>query len=613
VRRRAALAAAAALVAAATVAALAPVAGNGFVSWDDGEYLRENRHLTGPFSAREAAWAFTTLHAGNWHPLTWLSHRLDVALFGLDPRGHHLMGLGIHLAASLLLLAALALLTGRMAPALGASLLFALHPLHVESVAWASERKDLLAGLFTSLALLAHARWAARPSGPRYLALWLAVTLGCLSKPTAVTLPVVLLLLDWWPLGRLRRPGAGPWLEKIPLLVPVLAAALLTWEAQRRGGAVSTLAEIPPGMRLANALLSLWRYLGDALFPAGLSFFYPYPQEPIPAAAWSAALGGAAAVTLLALRLRRTRPWLLTGWAWYLAVLLPTLGIVQAGLQARADRYTYLSLTGLFLGLAWGADRLAAGRARRASLPALALAVGLLAVLARGQAATWRDSETLFRHALRVDPGNWLARYDLATIVSGRGEKEEARRLYREVLRGNPGHAGSWYNLGLLEEERGNVVEALERYRQAVDLDPAMPEPWINLGALLMRLGRDGEAAAALTRGGELAPRHPVPRFNLGLLLARGGDWAGAEAAFRDALRLSPDYQRARVNLGRLLVRRGRVAEAGEEFRLAADGGIREALCAWWWTSGTRGGEAEGRCAAVWRDLAGQADGSAPW
>jgi hypothetical protein len=399
---------------AAVVATYHAVGGFAFVRYDDPDYVLENPVVGGGLTLEGVRWAFGSAHASNWHPLTWLAHMLDVELFGLAPAGHHWMAVGMHALASVLCFAAFTRLTGARAPSAFLALLFALHPLRVESVAWVSERKDLLSGCCFFALLWAYAGHARRPRLGSYALVTLLLALGLMAKPMLVTAPLVLLLLDAWPLGRWReaRAGAGLLLEKLPLLALALCAAAVAVWSQRRGGSLYTLDVIPLAERLANAPVAVLRYVGSFAWPARLAFFYPHPALVAErASAWTpAALGALAAVlglTALALRAARRPPELAVGWLWFLVMLVPVIGIVQVGEQARADRYAYLPAVGLQIALVFGLDRVVrAARARRVLAVTGAAVLLALALRSAQQAHTWRDSEALFRNALAVTESN---------------------------------------------------------------------------------------------------------------------------------------------------------------------------------------------------------------
>ena len=405
--RKAALLAAIGLgLAAATLAAYAPALRGEFIdAYDDADYVFDNPRVKAGPTWAGVGWAFARSHAANWHPLTWISHMIDCGIWGLDSRGHHLSSLLLHALNSVLLLLALDRMTGRTWRAALVAALFALHPLHVESVAWISERKDLLSTLFWLLAILAWVRYARRPGAGRYATVVVLHLLALLSKPMPVTLPFTLLLLDFWPLGRLsldsptlRRDASRLVAEKLPLLALSAASSAVTYLVQSAAGAVTFLESLPFPARVANAVVSYAKYLVLAAWPRELAPFYPYPEGGIPPWEVAASALFLAAVTVAVLLAARTKPWLAFGWLWYVGTLVPVIGIVQVGLQSMADRYTYVPLVGIFVAVVWGAGDLA----RRWRVPpafrsaAVLVLLLSLAVAARREAGTWHDSVTLF-------------------------------------------------------------------------------------------------------------------------------------------------------------------------------------------------------------------------
>ncbi len=513
----------------AIVAVFAPLGGYAFLEYDDPVYLTDNPAVTGGLTPTAVRWALTTFHAANWHPVTWLSHQLDVTLFGMNAGAHHLVSVTIHALVSVLLLVLLTGLTGRRGIALTAATLFALHPLRVESVAWLSERKDLLAGLFCVLTLMAWLRYLRRPSPSRYLAALGLFALGLMSKPMLVTLPFLLLLADWWPLGRLRHPG---WrrpglllLEKLPFLLLSLAASVVTLHAQgAASGGVRW--EIPVADRLANAIVAAAMYLVKAAWPSRLAIIYPF-RQPIPPAELIGALLGLAVISGLCLWHRRRRPWLLFGWLWYLGMLTPVSGLVPVGWQAMADRYTYLPLIGVLLVVSWGGPRwrfmagIPAPRLRAALTLAAAL---LLALTTRRQLAYWTDGVRLFGRAIEVTDGNWLARFNLGTYLLDRGRYVEAEEHLQEGLHLKPDDAEGQNNLGMVRYHRRNLTGAAEAFRAAASLAPRDPRPWCNLGNVLQDQGKPREAVAAYEQALSRDPNHAPTLHNLGRLLVTLGD-----------------------------------------------------------------------------------------
>lgn len=448
--------------------AFLPVLGNGFVNLDDGHYVTRNFWVRKGLTRGGLAWIWTANVANNWHPLTVLSHMLDCQIFGLVPAGHHLTSLFLHLANVLLLFEVLRRMTGAVWRSAAVAALFGVHPLHVESVAWVAERKDVLSAFFWILAMGAYARYALRPSLGRYLLVALAMALGLMAKPMVVTLPFVLLLLDVWPLGRLRfEPGWGRRLarlavEKLPLLGLSAAASLVTLQYQTTS--LVDLEVVPWKLRLANAAVSYAAYLGKLLLPRNLAVFYPLPLE-IPA--WKAAGAAALIAVLTALAVWRARkaPWLLVGWLWFLGTLVPVIGLVQVGRQAMADRYTYLPSIGLFLAACWGLAELAGDRAGRRAVLAAASVMAILALAAatRAQVRHWSDSVALFQHALEVTEDNYVAHIGLAKALATERDWAGAAEHYRAALALRPGLRE--VRLGLDEARR--AAERRKRIRRS--------------------------------------------------------------------------------------------------------------------------------------------------
>ncbi len=507
------------IVAAALVMVVfAPSLGFDFTDFDDGAYVTRNPYLALGFSLPGLRWAATSFHAVNWHPVTWLSLMLDYRLFGSDARGYHLVNLILHLLNAVLFGLLLGRLTDRLAPAFAASLLWAVHPLRVESVVWISERKELLCALFWLLSLAAYRHWLARPRTGRYLALLAAAAMAMAAKPMAVTLPVALLLLDWWPLGRFKR---GVWLlpEKLPLLLMATATSLLTVRAQRE--ALASFELLPAVSRLANAARAVAAYLGKTLLPLDLAPFYPH--HPVSPGQLAAAALVLAAGTLLAVLVRCSRPSLSVAWWGFVLLLLPTLGLIQVGGQAMADRYTYLPHL-LLLGGAACAVRLPPARLA----VAVALALACLAPVARAQVLLWRDDRTLFEHAVAVTRGNWMMHYNLANVLSRRGETREAEEHLRSAIAAYPGFVEARNNLGSLLAVTGHDTEAEGQFRMALAIRPGHAPAW----------------------------------FNLGKLLESRADFAGALGLYAEAARLAPDRAEAHLRLGAVLLGLGRADEA---------------------------------------------------
>jgi Tfp pilus assembly protein PilF len=521
-----------------------------FLNYDDDDYVVNNPIVVEGLGAEGVRSAFTEAHAANWHPLTWCSHMLDVELFELDAAAHQRTSILLHLVAAMVLFRALLALTGKAAPSLLVAGLFALHPQHVESVHWISERKDVLAGLFFALTLLLWARHVRAPSRARYALAALALGAGLLSKATVVTLPFVLLLLDLWPLRRWpERSARALVVEKLPLFLLAGGVALVAAATQSGFGTTTTLTELPLADRLGNAVVSAGAYALKAAWPVDLAVFYPHPAVVSDGGPFGAtfllALAALVAALLLAWRARGRRPWLTVGLLWYLGCLLPVIGLVQIGEQARADRYTYLPMIGLYLAAVFGAWE-AWPRARRAVLAVGCLALLLCARATLAQAATWRDSRTLFEHALAVTDRNYVALSQLAHVDLSEGRPEDARRRL-ELALAIHSDARMFTNLAAALNRLGEHAEAEARARRAVRLDETQAEAHNNLGIALGGQGRARAAAESFRRATELRPTYVEAWFNLGKVEAARGELDAARAAYRRVLELAPgDAEAAR-------------------------------------------------------------------
>ncbi len=565
-------------LAALTVLVYLPVREYGYVAYDDPDYVTGNAIVQAGLSWRGAGWAFTTGHASNWHPLTWISHMADVSVFGSGPAGPHLVNAVLHALNTVLLFGVLLLFCpeARWRSAWVAAL-FALHPLHVESVAWVSERKDVLSAFFFLLTLGAYGFYAKRrETGQGRARAWYALALGLfalglMSKPMLVTLPCVLLLLDHWPLRRVRlsswadfRAGAGPLLwEKIPFFALSLVSCVVTFLVQQRGGSVRSLESFSLGERLANAAVACGLYLRNTVRPANLAVFYPHPGS-WPAFVVLACVGLLAALSFLALRTARIQPFVTTGWFWFLGMLMPVIGLVQVGNQALADRYTYLPLIGVFIVLAWGATALAERGRWPTPLLAAAAALPVLAclVLTRGQLRHWRESEALFRHALAATKNNYVVHNNLGALLFERGQVEEAMEHYRQSLAAYPGYADAHGNLGNALLAQGRVDEALSHYERAREIRPDDADAHVNLGNALVRKQRLPEAMACYRTALVLQPAHAKAHYNLGLCLLETGAMEPGIAQLRQAVEAQPDYLNAHLCLGEVLAMLGRREEA---------------------------------------------------
>jgi protein O-mannosyl-transferase len=520
-----------------------PVLKNEFIFLDDSDYVFANPHVQSGLTWAGTAWAFTSTVGGNWHPVTWLSHMLDCQWYGLRPWGHHLTNVLWHTANTLLLFLALERMTGARRRSFFVAALFGLHPMHVESVAWVAERKDVLSTFFWMLTLLAYTRYAQKqasagnqtaPAGAAVpilgFRLWtldyalalLCFVLGLMSKPMLVTLPFVLLLLDYWPLQRLSTLNPQPsafkrlvW-EKAPFFLFALVVCVVTLRFQTSAGGMRPLNSFSLLMRAENAPVACVRYLGKLFWPADLPFFYPHPGHwPMVTVLAAAAL--LLAVSLAAWRTRRHHPYVLTGWCWYVGTLVPVIGLVQVGYQSMANRYSYVPFIGVFISLAWTAEAVTRRwRYRLPILSALAGAVILACIPAtRRQIGYWKNSEVLFQYASVIIDNNWLAHARLGLVFSKDGRTNEAIGQYREALRLNPEDADTHYNLANALYRQGSVAEAIGEYQENLRLKPDDAGGHNNLGIALFRAGRREEAVAAFQEAHRLNPDNDEIRRNL--------------------------------------------------------------------------------------------------
>jgi len=561
-----------------------PAVTHGFITYDDPVYVTENAHVRAGLTSEGIRWAFRSTDASNWHPLTWLSHMADVQVFGLRPWGHHLTSVLLHAANTVLLFLVLRKMTRAPWRSLFVATLFGLHPLHVESVAWVSERKDVLSTTFWMLALWAYARRAElshdqRPgAAASYLAALLFLALGLLCKPMLVTLPCVLLLLDYWPLGRWTGASVrARWLvlaEKIPFAALSAAASVATLHAQGNGGAVGSMEDFPWPVRIANALISYCRYLGKCFVPSKLAVFYPFTAEQPPLGQTLMAGALLAAITAAAAALVRRRPYLLVGWLWFLGTLVPVIGLVQVGGQLMADRYTYVPLIGVFIMVTWAAGDAAQSWRRGSQLLRVAAGAGVFAlcVLTSLQLSYWRDGATLFRHAAAVTPNNWVAHANLFTTLSQTSAPEAGDEL-RETMRILASFAEAHDKKGAdLERKPGHSAEAMREYRTAVRIMPDLAGPHDILGMALAKTpGGLPEAIGEFRAAVRLKPDFAAAHYNLGTALAASPGAKGeAITEYETVTLLDPDNFQAHYNLAYLLSGiPGRQREAIPEYEAA--------------------------------------------
>jgi tetratricopeptide (TPR) repeat protein len=552
----------------------------GFVNYDDMEYVTQNADVLGGLTPGGVRWAFTTFYNSNWHPLTWLSLELDASLWHKDgrpdPAGFHLTNVLIHAANVALVFLAFRALTGAFWRSAAVALLFAVHPLRVESVAWVSERKDVLSAFFGLLALWAYAAYAAAPTRRRYLMVAGPFVLSLLCKPMLVTLPFLLLVLDWWPLGRLTRQDWRRCVtEKLPLLALTVASSVVTFYAQRAGGAVSGLEKFPLWVRVGNAAVSYVAYLGKTFWPVGLSPFYDHPGEDLPVLEAAGAAVLLLALTAGAVALRRRAPYLLTGWLWYVGTLVPVIGLVQVGMQGMADRYTYLPQIGVLVALCWGAADLAGlwGRPAVAAAAASVAAVAL-AALTRVQVTIWDNPATLWKHALLASNSSLLSLLNFGGILEDKGDWKGAQECYREILKRaknprDPNAVQALANLGNLASEQGDQEEATRLLRQALDLAPDNALTHTNYGNVLFRQGKTEEAIREHETAIEIVPALKGAHYNLGLAEEKLGHDDRAVDCYRKAIALQPDYAEAHTALGKILFQKGQKLEGLEHLQAA--------------------------------------------
>jgi Flp pilus assembly protein TadD len=559
-----------------------PVQHHDFVAWDDPEYFAENPMVTAGLTWSGFQWAMTTGHMGNWNPLTWLSYMVSVGLFGLSAGPELLINAVLHAFNSMLLFVLLYAMTRAVWKSAFVAALFAVHPLHVESVAWVSERKDVLSTFLEFLTLWAYLWYTRRPGAVRYLAVAVAFAAALLAKPMVVTLPLLMLLLDYWPLGRLAVEQAEPSgvdrnslrqgiIEKLPLFGVALLVGIVTVVTQQKSGAVAGLTKLTIGFRIANALVAYVEYIGKMFWPARLSALYPlHPLPPYLVAGSAIVL---AVTSAAALRWGRAYPWIPVGWLWYLITLLPVVGIVQVGSQAMADRYTYVPLVGLSVILAWGASELTAGLSSRKSLLAVAAAVVILGctIAARAQVGYWQDSLALWTHAVEVDPLSDTSQRLLADARAKNARYQEALPHYEEALRIEPGNAEAHTGLGYAYAGEGKAEDAIRQYREALRLKPDQMDAHNDLALALAGEGKFEEAIGHYNEALRLKPYAPDTHSNLGVSLFRTGRTSEAEAQLNEALRQQPDNADAHNNLGILFANEGRLADAVLHFQRAVE------------------------------------------
>lgn len=603
------------VLAVVTAAAFWRVLGQDFVEYDDQDYITQNPRVQAGLTWHSIQWAIRTGHAGNWHPLTWLSHMLDCQLFGLHATGHHITSLLFHVSNTVLLFILLRHMTGAIWRSAFVSALFAVHPLHVESVAWVAERKDVLSACFFMLTLLAYTQYVRRAgqSGPEseqkekfgavglasapparayYLLALGLFTLGLMSKAMLVTVPFVLLLLDYWPLGRLRpgkatpdelrdltalkaaraispTPLVGLIIEKIPFFILAVASSVVTFLVQRQAGAMGLSQITTLGQRFSNSLVSYCAYLLNTVWPTDLAAFYPFPKSiPVLTAVGAGAV--LVAVSLIGISNARKCPHLAVGWFWFLGMLVPVIGFVQVGMQGMADRYTYLPLIGIFVVVAWGgAEFAAANKEWQSPLKFAAVTtVGICVFLTSAQVKYWQNTQTLWEHALAVTSNNAVAEYGLGVALARAGKYDQAAPHFVNAIRIRPDYAEAHNNLGLILVMKGDVEQGIEHYRAAQRAKLNTPELQFNLGQALAAKGDLNQAISAFRAALQLQPSFTAARRQLGIALATEGKMAEATNELCQALREQSDAQ-THYYLALALTKEGRGEEAVVHYREA--------------------------------------------
>jgi len=575
-----------------TLAVYWPTMGHDFVGYDDPDYETANPHVLSGINKESVVWAFTTGFAGNWHPVTWVSHELDCQIYGKKPLGPHLTNLLFHVANTLLLFGVLRMMTGAMWRSAFVAALFAWHPTHVESVAWVSERKDVLSAFFWLLTMVGYVRYVQQPETERskakiYYGLSLiCCVLGLMSKPMLVTLPFGLLLLDYWPLKRIcdlrfaiyesKGKEVGNFrpvtlsraiLEKTPFLLLATASSVVTFVAQRKGDAVVELSALSVGARFANALVSYLRYVGKLFWPENLCVLYPL-QASWPMLLVATAAAFVVVMSVLAIWQARRRPYLFVGWFWFAGTLVPVIGLVQVGLQAMADRYLYVPAIGLFIAATWGVTELAgAWRGKRELLGAgAAIVLAACCVATRAQIQYWENTETLFRRAIRVTEGNYLAYNNLGYYLLNHEKPEEAVLDLQEALKIKPNLVEARNLLGNALADVGKEDEAIKQYELSLQYNPNDEDAHNNLGIARAMQGRLDEAEKLLREAVRLKPADVGAHLNLGNVLALKHRLEEATREYKAVIKLNPDDAQTHYNLGNVFMERGQMAEAADEY-----------------------------------------------
>jgi tetratricopeptide (TPR) repeat protein len=555
-----------------------------FVGYDDQDYVTENRQVQKGLTVEGIIWAFTTFHSANWHPLTWLSHMLDCELYGLNPMGHHWTNLTFHMVNTVLLFIVLELMTGAIWRSAFVAALFAFHPLHVESVAWVSERKDVLSTFFGLLMIFSYYRYVKISSLKNYLLVIIFFSLGLMSKPMLVTFPFVLLLLDFWPLKRFHYKNdylfqsertthygfKGIYrliLEKIPLFIPVVISCVLTFFAQKSYSAVKALGALPLKARVSNALVSYVNYVLKAAWPSKLAVFYPHPRNTLPAWQIFGAALLIACACFFAIRAAKKYPYIVIGLFWYLGTLVPVIGLVQVGEQAMADRYTYIPLIGIFIIVAWGVLDLFRKWHHRKIYPSVFAMIILSVLTARTfcQVSHWKNGVTLFEHAIRVTENNYKAHNNLATAL-GPIDIDRAISHYKEALRIHPKYITALCNMGLTLYHKGNYEEAVLYFTKALTIDPQKTDTRMDLANIFFLQEKPEKAISQYREILKTDSENVTAHYNLAYMLSAQKKIDQAEHHYKETLRINPKHEQAHYNLGNIMLKQGELKEAFTHF-----------------------------------------------
>jgi tetratricopeptide (TPR) repeat protein len=547
-----------------------------FLTLDDDVYVTNNPHVTSGITSENITWAFTAVdtETGNWHPITWLSHMADARFFGMNPRGPHLTNVVIHTVSSLILLLLLRRCTGSLWQSSFVAALFALHPLHVESVAWVAERKDVLSALFWFLTLIFYTEYVARQKRSLYLLTFFSFMLGLMCKPMLVTLPIIMLLMDFWPLDRYRNEELGHgcklsgrikvlFKEKTIFFICSFLSGIVTIYAQHMGTAMSDLNEVPLGLRIANALISYIKYIEKTFWPHNLAVLYPLPSS-IPL--WQATISLLVLLLLSAAAICtwRRHPYLAVGWFWFLVALVPVIGLIQVGGQSMADRYSYIPLIGLFIMVAWGVPELTKGLQHQKGILALLACMVIIAsaALTWQQLGYWRDSISLYKHTLKVTTSNYGIHTNLGLAFAGKGEFGEAIQEYQEAIRINPNDAKAHYAMGIAFANKGELDATIHNFQEAIRINPNDAKVHYALGLAFANKGEFDAAIQDFQEAIRINPNDANVHINLGAAFAGKGDLDAAIQEFQETIRINPDDTKAYTNLEIALVQKRMQDEA---------------------------------------------------